>query len=613
MSLNATTTATYAHASEAVRTAEQTRAAEALMAAFASECAHVVASPGSRSTPLVLAADAHQELQLHVVLDERAAAFVALGLARETGLPVLMLCTSGSAGAHYLPALCEARQCRIPLIVLTADRPPELHNCGAPQTMPQANLFGAHVVSARDITDLAAIDAGEAALCAMDLATGPRGGPVHLNIAFRKPLWTPPASVGLVSTVGQAQDNAPGRHREDPARQGEAAEASRWPPPTAAVILNDQSELCGLSEVYRAAVAAEPRGVIHCGADTDSRTGEAAHALAKALGWPVFAASSAAARWQEDAPSLISAHEAIVRSQRPNPPDVVIQIGRAPLSRQTLAWLAAAPTQLLLDAAGDRHDPLRTGATLIQGDPATVLGHLCQTATGPATGWFPWWQRADRAAEAAIAGDDDTNWEGAVIRVVLRSLRPGSTVHVAASMPIRDMNAFGGTAKVLRVHANRGVNGIDGLIATAAGESLAAGRATLICGDLAFLHDVGGLLAAGALRVQLDVVVINNQGGGIFAHLPISEHRLVFDRLFRTPQPTRIAPLVAACHGTYTRTSAIDELRGVLASRVDGVRVVEHVVDRHASHATRDGVWRRVAASLPRVETRHGAVCGGAI
>ncbi|HBP17242.1 MAG TPA: 2-succinyl-5-enolpyruvyl-6-hydroxy-3-cyclohexene-1-carboxylic-acid synthase, partial [Planctomycetes bacterium] len=528
-----------------------------------------VISPGSRNTPLALALLAAPGLRAHVVLDERVAGFVALGLAKASGRPVLLSCTSGSAGAHYLPALVEARALHLPLVALTANRPAELWDNGAPQTIEQRGLFGEQVRWTRQLAAPAPEPTpNEAAwlqrLVAQALACA---GPVHFDLAFREPLWAP----------------------------GCEPEVAAPPPP--APRLRPRYELDAAP-----ALLARERGLIVVGpeaaapADEDDFAREAL-ALSRALGWPLVADPLARVRWSGEA---IGAADTLLRDPElvaALRPEAVLRFGRIPTSKPVQRLLTDAPT-LLVDRHGDWHDPSLGAEGLLVGESSAIAAALRalaptrERAERAAAPWARRWRDADRSALAALrdACRADEAWAGAALAAVVDALPAGGALHVASSMPIRDLDAFGGAeARALRVSGNRGANGIDGTLATACGVALARAQpVTVLCGDLAFLHDASGLLAARGLGVALTIVVLDNGGGGIFHYLPIEEHP-AFERLFLTPQSAELEPLAAAAGAAYRRLEDAEELRAALSAPGLGVRVLhlplarEHDLARHAA------------------------------
>jgi 2-succinyl-5-enolpyruvyl-6-hydroxy-3-cyclohexene-1-carboxylate synthase len=551
----------------------------------------VVLSPGSRSTPLVLGFAENDQARCHVVVDERVAGFVALGMARAGDRPVALVCTSGSAGAHWLPAVIEAFHSRVPLILLTADRPPELHEVGAPQSVAQTRLFGDFV---RWSFDLGTPEASQPDRWLRTIATravvgatrGP-AGPVHLNVPLREPLWAP----GVRSP----------RHRSDAVQW---VAAGRVPEPALTAAIASQ-------------LGERRRGVIVCGC-LPPKVGQALAGplsdLAWKLGWPILAEPTSQLRFgSHQLGPVIGTADALLRDERfrdAHVPDVVLRFGQAPLSKPLRAWLERRATDrsVLIDADSEWHDPDLTADALLGVEPVALARALADAVPDePADpGWLRRWRAADDAATGALsAACDEAFWEGTVARDVARSLPANGALHVAASMPVRDLDSFASiNAASRRVFANRGANGIDGLIATAAGEAIALDEpVTVLLGDLALQHDVGGLIAAAGLGVSLTVVVINNGGGRIFEHLPIADHPTAFERYFVTPQALDIEALAAACNARWRRVGAAESLADALKAGQGeaGVSLVEAVIDPQDNLARHDAAWRDVRRALAKL------------
>lgn len=534
----------------------------------------VVLSPGSRSTPLVLAFEACPQARLHNVLDERAAAFFALGLARARRQPAILLCTSGSAGTHWYPAVVEAAGSRVPLLLLTADRPVELQDCGAPQTMNQQQLFGPHV---RLFADLGAPrDAGGGsaprfwqvrAAQAVDAATGAVPGPVHLNVAFREPLWAP--GVHALAEVGPAPRVVRGAPQVDAASV--AAFAARL-----------QVE----------------RGVIVCGprSPDDGGLAAAVTALAARLQWPILAEPTSGLRFgSHPKDCIVSTGDALLRDAvfaADHAPQCVLRIGAMPTSKPMTQWLGqqGAGRTILVEPSGQWLDPTLGVDTLLVAEPVA----LCRTLTEqlPArthSAWLPAWREADESAGAALRhGCGEGFWGGAVVRELMEALPAGAGLHVASSMAVRDLDSFAPPrTSDVRVWCNRGTNGIDGTLACFLGAATAwqEDPAVALMGDLAFLHDVGALLLGNALRGQsATVVVVNNQGGSIFDFLPIAQHPSAFAPHFRTPQVATIGALCAAAEVRSARVISREGLRAALQESLarPGLDVIEAAVETHA-------------------------------
>ncbi len=567
----------------------------------------IVLAPGSRHTPIVLAAEASRA-RVHTVLDERSAGFFALGLARVTGRPAVVCCTSGSAGAHLLPAVVEADRSRLPLLVLTADRPPELQHVGAPQTIDQRHLLAGYV---RLYADPGAPDAagGEAwpatlAALAVDAATGDRPGPVHLNVPFRKPLWDGEPT---------APSRPPPRILRGPATLADA----------------DLDRLAAeLGDVERGVIVCGPGdpsvlGAPRIGVDAALRSGVGR--LAEALGWPLIAEAVSPVRSLGQ--GVITTADGLLRSEpfaARMAPDLILRFGQTATSRPVAAWCARHrdASTWLVDATGQVHDPDHVADQVLAADPsrlATALAQRLGGSTKASASWHDAWLAAEVAARRVI--DEATAgghaWGGAVARAVSRALGPGALLHVASSMAIRDLDGFGlAPAHPVVITANRGTNGIDGTISTALGQAAAwrGGPVVALMGDLAFLHDLGALVTAcrpsagPSARVRL--VVVDNRGGGIFDHLPIADHPRAFEPHFVTAQGADIGPI---CRGAGVPCHRLDDPRALetwLADASEAPLAVAHVpIDRaddlRRHHAAWDAIARAIDVPPTRTASSH--------
>ncbi|HKA02813.1 MAG TPA: 2-succinyl-5-enolpyruvyl-6-hydroxy-3-cyclohexene-1-carboxylic-acid synthase [Acidimicrobiales bacterium] len=535
-----------------------------------------VVAPGSRSTPLAIALADRAELRLHVHHDERSASFLALGLGLATGRPAVLLCTSGTAAAHFHAAVIEAHQAEVPLVVCTADRPPELRDVSAPQTIDQDHLYGSAV---RWFSDPGVPEEGmratwrSLAARAVDDAAGPRPGPVHLNLPFRDPL------------VGEPGELPPGRP------DGWPWHATTTGPARLAV-----AELDALG-----AVLDTQRGVIIAGAGAgDPR---AVHRLASAAGWPVLADPRSGCRVPE--PTTVAAFDTLLRHTgfaADHTPEVVLRLGQPPASKVLNQWLAGSGARQVQVAASPAWvDPEHSAAVRVVADPTASCTALEKRITGSTgTPWLARWQHAEARAQTAIdavlaAHPEPT--EPGVARALLATLAPGTTLMASSSMPIRDLEWYGAPRDGVRVLANRGANGIDGVVSTAVGAALGTGAPTaLLIGDVALLHDSNGLLGLTGRDVDLTIVVVDNDGGGIFSFLPqataLPAER--FEQLFGTPHGVDPAAL-AAVHGIPT--CGWDGLGEVLkAGR--GARLVRVRTDRAANVVVHDEINRAVMAAL---------------
>ena len=555
---------------------------------------HLVVSPGSRSTPLVLAA-ARLGLASHVLVDERVAGFFALGRARATGRPCVLVCTSGTAGAHYLPAVIEAAMARIPLIVVTADRPPELQDCGAPQTIDQSHLFGRF---ARGFCDLGIAEASAGALRALRRRAAqmaarsrwPDPGPVHINAPARAPL-EPAAAPG------------PDEQRMIELAREVAAEPLARPAPVRAAAGDD-----AIAEVA-AACAAARRGLLVAGPAPLARAGErdAILALARATGFPLLAEPTSQLRWTGGAvpAALCDAFDLALRAPAGAAhlaaPDLIVELGAPPTSGAWAAHLARhrGCTRIVVAPHGWL-DPQSGAALLIHAE----VGETCARVAarlGPDVGpgeWGEAWRAADRRARAclerAMAADDGTGQLGehAAVRAAVDALPDGALLLLGNSLPVRVAGAAcPAAARRIDVLCQRGACGIDGLVAGAAGSASATGRPTaVVLGDVSFAHDVAGLAAARAAGAPLAVIVVDNGGGRIFEQLPVASApggAEVLERFFLTPPGIDVAAAAAAfglpCVRAHDAASLAADVRAALAA--PGATVVHAPV---APHSARD-------------------------
>jgi 2-succinyl-5-enolpyruvyl-6-hydroxy-3-cyclohexene-1-carboxylate synthase len=539
---------------------------------------HSVVSPGSRNTPLVLALARDGRVRVDVVIDERSAGFVALGIGLATGRPAVVCCTSGTAAANLHPAVVEAHHARVPLLVCTADRPPELRDCGAGQTIDQTRLFGP---AARwfqdpgpphDVPDAPMYWRALAAR-AFIACVGPPAGPTHLNLPFREPLV--PTGAPLVDAPGRVNGVPWTQHRR----------------PRAQLAPDDVAALAGL-------IRDHPNGVIvagsGAGADPDAVT-----RFARVSGWPVLADPLSQLR---TGAYNVSTYEALLRHDafaRAHTPQLVLRLGAPLTSKVAGMWLSSVP-QLLIDPDGAWSDPHRAATEHLAVDPTNLLHALVGALDAPPSmDWLARWCDAERRARRAI--DDELNAsatpiEGQIARDLAAAIPSGGSLVVASSLPVRALEWCMAPRRGLRVFANRGTNGIDGFASTVAG--VAAGtpaqRAPTVglCGDLCFVHDTNGLLALRDLDAT--IVVIDNGGGGIFSYLP-QAGLAEFDAFFLTPTGLDLVA-TARAHGVCAeRLDAPVFWPDVIAG---GPRVVVVPVDRDRSADGHRRLWRAAATVL---------------
>jgi 2-succinyl-5-enolpyruvyl-6-hydroxy-3-cyclohexene-1-carboxylate synthase len=466
-------------------------------------------SPGSRSAPLAIALQRHPKIRVLVHIDERSGSFFGVGLAKGTGKPVVLLCTSGTAAAEFHAAVVEAFHSRAPLIVLTADRPPELRDVGANQSIDQQRLYGTAVRwffdpgppvesagAPRQWRRLAARAYAEAA-----------GGPVHVNLPFREPLVPTPGELPVpLGTAGQAI--SAGRNLPTP----------------------------GQVTTLASALQRAQRPLIVAG---EMRDGDRLAPALSRLGLPVLAEPSSQLRRAETG-AAVESYEALLRAgwSLQHGPDLVVSIGGTPTSKVLGAWLAAAsaPT-FLIDPDRMWRDPEQVASHVIACDPQALLEALPPMDRNA---WREEWISAGKRATAAIAATFVSTplHEGHIVRALAARLPDNGQVFVGSSMPIRAVDSFWPHAKTQqRFYGNRGASGIDGLVSSGLG--LAAGRSNvptvLLLGDLSVYHDMNGLWALRRHGLRATIVVCDNNGGGVFNFLPQAQHQDVFEELFATP------------------------------------------------------------------------------
>lgn len=552
----------------------------------------VIVCPGSRSVPLALAVRAHPGLRVRVLLDERAAGYFALGLARASRRPVAIVVTSGTAVANLLPAVVEASLARVPLVLLTADRPPELRGRGAPQTIDQAGMFGSQVRWACELPLLDGAPETRAHVRsvigrAVAMAMGSPPGPVHLNTPFREPL-VPTSALGPLTA---ADDQV-----ADPSRGSPFTEVLAGRPALAPGALTD----------LVARLGAATRGLIVAGPHDDPALPAALARLAAATGFPIAADPLSGSRSGLHDRSRVVAHaDHLVR---PGPwrdahlPNLVVRFGATPTSKPMLTLLTdARPAQIVIDGDRGWSDPAILPTTFVHADAtatATALAQALETTTDlPATDdWVRAWCEADRAADRALLdwlmGVETRGepFEGAPFVALADALPDGAQLWAGNSMPVRDLDDwFPSTNRVIRPLSNRGANGIDGVVSTALGAAAAeVGPVALVVGDVSFLHDLNAMVAARLLGLSATIVLIDNDGGGIFSFLPqamteapevgLPDH---YEELFGTPHGIDVGPIVAALGGQYSSVGPAD-LRGAIEDSIGrpGVQVLEFRTDR---------------------------------
>jgi 2-succinyl-5-enolpyruvyl-6-hydroxy-3-cyclohexene-1-carboxylate synthase len=597
----------------------------ALASAFAEELARgglrrAVVSPGSRSTPLAVALWREPGIEVTVILDERSAGFFALGAAQASGEPVALLCTSGTALANYHPAVAEADLAGVPLVVLSADRPPELRGIGAGQVIDQIKTFGEAVrwfceVGTHDADDAGLLHLRSVACRALARARGEiRPGPVHLNFPLREPLAPIPVEGAVTATDPLALHGREGR-------------------PLTAVTRVDLEPTAFVLDEVAGHIGDAIAGVIIAGRQTDPELREPLAHLAKASGFPILAEPTSQMRLgPHDRSYVVSTYDTLLRDEhfaKGVVPELVLRFGELPTSKPLREWLAASGAdQIVVDPTGGWNEPTNMAAAIIRADPtecasgwATRLeraaeklssqggtggpllsqtaGRFVQGSSRPAP---EAWLEAEAAAQNAIGeglADEAEITEPALHAALGRAYRDGELVYTSSSMPIRDQEAFlaPGEADVLFL-CNRGANGIDGLISSGIGAAQESGRPmTIITGELGFLHDLGGLAALRDVTTPVRIVVIDNGGGGIFHFLPQKSalEAEEFEPLFGTPRAVSVEKAAALFDLPYTRLESLDDLPAALAA---GTGLIEVRTDRQTNVAAHHRITDRVLAAI---------------
>lgn len=583
----------------------------AYVGAFVDELArsgiiNVVICPGSRSTPLAFAFAAHPEIKHWMHVDERSAAFFALGMAKRLAKPVALVCTSGTAAANFLPAVVEAKQSNIPLLVLTADRPPELRDNGAPQAIDQNRLYGSYV---KWFAELALPEATNAALRyirttadrAAALASANPAGPIQLNFPFREPLTPDPIKDQPLPPEEQREKSA-WYGRPDHRPYVEVTNASQAAP--------SEEQL----EHIRELLANKERGLIVVGPQTDSTLFEPLMQLAERLNYPVLADPLSQLRGRKH-PLLLTCYDAFLRSGSfisTFTPEVILRFGAMPTAKPFLLFLKRYPDCPLLVVDGQMgwEEPTQLATHLLHTDPQafcqSLLANLKPT-TEKSNHWTTSWQQAEKTTRQALEKaiqDFPAMFEGRVFTELAKLLPEDATLFVGNSMPVRDLDTFfWGTNRYVRIMCNRGANGIDGVISTAVGTSAVAAeneRTVLVLGDLSFLHDMNGLLPTLLHHLNLTIVLINNDGGGIFSFLPQAEHPEHFEELFGVPTGLDFVHAARLYEGNFQRIESWEEFREAFPRCLnqDGLQILEIPTWRESNVTMHRQLWQAMDIAL---------------
>lgn len=544
-----------------------------------------VVCPGSRSTPLAIAFAQADGVDAIPVLDERSASFFALGIARQSRKPVVLVCTSGTAGANFYPAVIEARESRVPLLVLTADRPPELRDCHSGQTIDQLKLFGTYPNWQAELA-LPLVEMGRLSYLRQTIAHAwerslyPVQGPVHLNIPFRDPLAPLPDATCYDSLVSQFEP-------ED----FFAGIATHTPYPTANCQLPTS-----LIQQWRQC----DQGIIIAGLaqpQLPQQYCDAIAQLSKTLKWPVLAEGLSPVRnYAHLNPYLISTYDLVLRNHQlaqQLAPEIVIQLGELPTSKELRTWLdATQPRRWVIDPCHHNLDPLHGKTTHLR----LCVEHLaqrCPAEPKSSTPYLQLWCAAEAKVRLSVDQTMATMtqlFEGKAAWLLSQTLPSSTPIFIANSMPVRDVEFFWAPNNcAVRPFFNRGANGIDGTLSTALGMAHRNQSSVMLTGDLALLHDTNGFLLRNKFVGHLTIVLINNNGGGIFGMLPIAKFEPPFEDFFATPQDINFAQMCATYNLEHELITSWEQLKQRLNPLPEkGIRVLELRTNRKA-----DARWRQ--------------------
>ncbi|MCP8617787.1 2-succinyl-5-enolpyruvyl-6-hydroxy-3-cyclohexene-1-carboxylic-acid synthase [Salirhabdus salicampi] len=548
----------------------------------------VVISPGSRSTPLALTFAEHEYVNHWVHIDERSAAFFALGMAKEKQKPVAILCTSGTAAANYYPAIVEAYYSRIPLLVLTADRPHELRDVGAPQAINQIQMFGNYVkwfqeMAIPDDREQMLKYARSQAARSFHTAYSDNAGPVHLNFPFREPL-VPDFSLPNV----WGNETAASYH---PHYKGEKRLTSA-----------DVDEI--LDNIQK-----KQNGLIVCGPQTDKDLGLYIAKLAEHWNVPVLVDPLSQLRTGKHSKNnMIESYDAIMKSETVRDklrPDYIIRFGAMPVSKAFSFFIKEneGVPQYIIEPSEGYRDPTRINTHFLFAESKQVCEQFLCANINIQGGreWLQLWQRLNTTVKGELSIPSTELNEGHVVSELQRTLPNQHTLFVGNSMPIRDVDTFfTNTDKDITIHCNRGANGIDGVVSTALGVAATGKSVTLLIGDVSFYHDLNGLLAAKQYNIDITVVLINNEGGGIFSFLPQAKEPKHFEVLFGTPLHIPFEKGIEMYGGRYERVETWEHFTDTLTKSYNekGMKVIEVLTNRKENARWHKQKWSDIEQQL---------------
>lgn len=553
----------------------------------------VVVSPGSRSTPMAMVMAEHPGLQVHINVDERSAAFFALGIAKASGSPVAILCTSGTAAANFYPAIVEAYYSRVPLVVLTADRPHELRDVGAPQAINQIHLYGNHV---KWFVEMAIPEKSEEmhryarSVCARAAATAlaSPAGPVHLNFPFREPLVPNLDSESLFQLQERQegyvhiQNGISTLHKTEIERMGEKLKT-------------------------------HTKGIIVCGSIEEEGFIDAVVELASYLQYPILADPLSQLRsGRHDGTNIIDTYDTFLRNNDAKEalkPEIIIRFGAMPVSKALTVFLKEnkQAEQWVIDSGNGWRDPSLLSTSMIYCSETSFCKSIgSYVGEKKSSKYLSIWKDLNTFTKENLSKIREVTQlsEGRLFHLLPEILPEGSTLFVGNSMPIRDIDSFFHfNNKSIRIMANRGANGIDGTISTALGAAAVLQPLYLIVGDLTFFHDMNGLMVSKLYNLNIKIIVINNNGGGIFSFLPQASHPKNFERLFGTPLDLQFEHIVQMYNGKYDLISDWSHFTSSFVRNLenDGLSVMEVTTNRDTNLKEHRDLWDFVSQEISRL------------
>ncbi|NMH67217.1 2-succinyl-5-enolpyruvyl-6-hydroxy-3-cyclohexene-1-carboxylic-acid synthase [Bacillus sp. RO3] len=545
----------------------------------------VVISPGSRSTPLALLFAHHPEVKTYINVDERSAAFFALGIAKAKQKPVALLCSSGTAGANYYPAIIEARYGKVPLIVLTADRPHELREVGAPQAIHQIDLYGKHVKWATDMalpenTPSMIGYARSSASRGVGHAIGEPKGPVHFNFPFREPLIPDLKAVTYSSDTGVKR-----------------------------VLHGERSLSSDITQELKEILSNKEKGLIICGPGVKRESMNSIVSFSEQYGFPIIADPLSQMRsGTHKKEQIIDTYDTFLKSAEVKEtlhPDIVIRFGAMPVSKSLMLFLKGLSDvpYWIVSPGEEWQDPIAKGTEIIYCDEGLFCNGLTPSRRVMSEGWNHHWKNVNHSTKELLLKGHQSWDEGMAVSQFIDFLPEKANVFVSNSMPIRDIDTFFfRNDRSVGIYANRGANGIDGVVSTALGMSTYLDSMYLLIGDLAFYHDLNGLLAGRKYNLNMTVVVLNNNGGGIFSYLPQADEGEHFEDLFGTPMDLDFSNAAKLYNAGYFKVEKEEDFGSALmeANHINGLKIIEVLTNREENVTNHRKLWNFVSREMTK-------------